>query len=190
MSQGSVAAKRYAKALFESAREQNLLTEVMEDLQQTVDLLEQSEEFRKFWLHPNVDPARKKALIENALKKQINGVVYNTLRLLADRRREEVLPALLSHYRRLADEAMGRVRATAYVPYPVSKKEEKGIAEAFSKLTGKEVRLTTEVDESLLGGIRVRIGDRLYDGSLSGKLASLEKTLTGGSITVDRGEFI
>lgn len=101
----------------------------------------------------------------------------NTLQLLIERRREEALEAFVKAYVKIANDALGQANATVYTPVKLSEAELNDIAATFGKLTGKQIRVESVIDKSLLGGIQVRIGDRLYDGSLSGKLKRLERTL-------------
>jgi F-type H+-transporting ATPase subunit delta len=99
------------------------------------------------------------------------------LKLLIERGRESILTSLYNDFIDIADEALGQANATVYTPFALNEKEEREIAEGFGRLTGKKIRIETVIDPSLLGGIKVRIGDRLYDGSLAGKLARLQKNL-------------
>ena len=77
----------------------------------------------------------------------------------------------------IANEALGQANALVTTPLTLTAKESQEIAERFSIISGKKIQISSIVDPSLLGGLQVRIGDRLYDGSLSGKLARLEKSL-------------
>ncbi len=84
---------------------------------------------------------------------------------------------MLQSYVAIANEALGQAEATVYTPYPLSESDAGKVAEKFSKLTGKTIRVNNVIDQSLIGGMQVRIGDRIYDGSLSGKLQRLSKSL-------------
>jgi F-type H+-transporting ATPase subunit delta len=97
--------------------------------------------------------------------------------LLIERRRDGILSVLLIDYVKIASEALGQADAKVYTPIAITPEQEREIAAEFSKITGKTVRVETIIDRSLIGGIKVRIGDRLYDGSLSGKLDRLHKSL-------------
>jgi F-type H+-transporting ATPase subunit delta len=77
----------------------------------------------------------------------------------------------------IANQALGQAQAIVTTPLALTEHEASEIAERFSKLSGKKIQITSIIDPSLLGGLTVRIGDRLYDGSLSGKLGRLEKSL-------------
>jgi F-type H+-transporting ATPase subunit delta len=78
---------------------------------------------------------------------------------------------------KIAGEALGQARATVYTAQALSAEELGNVAAQFSGLTGKKITAEQVVEPALLGGIQVRIGDRLYDGSLAGKLDRLQKSL-------------
>jgi F-type H+-transporting ATPase subunit delta len=176
-SAGTVVAKRYARALFEVAQERNIVSKVEEELKTIVAVVEQNEDFRKLLQHPNVDAAVKIDIIKEAFAGNLSEPAFNTIQLLVERGRETVLEQLLDAFVAIANEALGQANAMVYTPFPLSESEATKIADQFGELIGKKIRLDHVIDKSLLGGFQVRIGDRLYDGSLSGKLARLEKTL-------------
>lgn len=177
MSRETIVAKRYAKALFEVAQQQGIVAQVEEDLKGVVQVIRQNADYGKLLEHPNISADAKAALLKEAFQGKVSDAVLNTLQILVERRRESVLTDLVDNYVKIANEALGQARATVYTPYPLSEEESKQIADRFGQLTGKRILVENVVDRSLLGGLQVRIGDRLYDGSLSGKLQRMQKTL-------------
>ena len=177
MSSDTIVAKRYAKALFEAAQEKGSSEQVKEDLKAVVDIIGADQDFEKLLQHPNIDSSVKIGLIKAAFSGKISELVFNTLQLLVERRRESLLSALLGYYTAIANDASGQANAIVSSPYALSEQEEQAISEQFGKLTGKKIAVESIIDPSLLGGIQVRIGDRLFDGSFSGKLARLQKSL-------------
>lgn len=177
MSRETVVAKRYARALFELAKDRNEIAKVEAELQVIVSVLRENADLRKLLEHPNLDSNVKHSMLSSLFGSVISEAVSNTLKLLVDRRREDILPDLLNDYVRIAEQELGIATAVVTTPLPLTDHEEKEIADHFGKLTGKQIRMERKVDPSLLGGMTVRIGDRLYDGSLSGRLSRLEKSL-------------
>jgi F-type H+-transporting ATPase subunit delta len=177
MSRASVIAKRYAKAMFEIARERGVVSEVEEQLRVIAEAIEHDADIRKFLSFPNIEAQRKVEVIRQALGGKVSDEVLQLIALLIKRGRQEDIPGVFEAYTRIAGETTGEARAVVYTAMPLGDAELASIAEQFGKITGKTIRAEQQVDPSLLGGIRVRIGDRLYDGSLSGKLARLEKAL-------------
>ncbi|WP_284643127.1 F0F1 ATP synthase subunit delta [Paenibacillus silviterrae] len=177
MSKDIIVAKRYAKALFAAAKDQNLVQQVEAELKAIIAVLQEQRDLHKLIQHPGVDVSAKTNLLKEIFGGTVSELVFATLVLLVERRREGALEAVVDSYVAIANEALGQANATVYTPVALSETELSGIAAAFSQITGKQIRVESVLDKSLLGGIQVRIGDRLYDGSLSGKLQRLEKTL-------------
>lgn len=176
-----ILAKRYAKALYSSAEEANAAEQIGEQLKAVVDLFAQAQEqdpmVRSFLSHPSVTNEAKMDVIKQVFGDSLSELLYNTLGLLIERGRWSLLPALYQAYEEIADEKAGRARALVYSAYELSEADSQAIAAQFSKITGKQILVQNIVDRSLIGGIRVRIGDRLYDGSIAGRLEQLRKQL-------------
>ncbi|SDE33808.1 F-type H+-transporting ATPase subunit delta [Paenibacillus sp. UNCCL117] len=177
MSKDTVVAKRYARALFEIAQEQNRVAQFEEELNAFLSALRQNADFNKLIVHPGLTVSAKQELLSNVFGGQLSDTVLNTLQLLVANGREELLESLVGYYAAIAGEALGQAKAIVYTPFALSEADEKQIASTFSTLTSKQIRVESVIDKSLLGGIQIRVGDRLYDGSLSGKLKRLEKAL-------------
>jgi F-type H+-transporting ATPase subunit delta len=172
-----VVAKRYAKALHASAEESGSVEQTGEQLQSVVDVYNQEQDLRVIMSHPGISADAKLDLIKQAFGDRLSDLVISTLKLLIERGRFSVLPAMCKAYMDIADERSGRARAIVYSAYELSEADNQAIAAQFGKLTGKTIAVENIIDKSLIGGIRVRIGDRLYEGSVAGKLEQLRKQL-------------
>lgn len=177
MSRETIVAKRYAKALFEVARERGKVAEVERELRAVVEAIGQTPDYAKLLVHPNIDASVKASMLKQAFEGKVSEEVMNTLQLLVQRGRESILNDLAEHFSQIANDALGQAQAKVYTPFPLTAEESERIAAKFGAITGKTIRVENVVDPSLLGGFQVRIGDRLYDGSLSGKLQRLQKVL-------------
>lgn len=176
MSRDAVVAKRYAKALFEVAEKQQVVSEVEEQLKLVVQALEQDADVQKFLSLPSIDPASKIAVLKTAFGDRVSALVINTLEILISRRRQDVIADVYAAYTKVAGDSLGQAHATVYSAQALSDEELAGVAAQFGQLTGKTIIAQQIVEPALLGGVQVRIGDRLYDGSLSGKLERLQKS--------------
>lgn len=176
MSQNMIVAKRYARALFEISTEQNEVLDVQEQLKDVLDSIQANLELEQFLNFPNIENKAKSEIIKQVFP-DLKQSVFNTLRLLLDRQRQTILPELYEAYVRIAEEALGQATALVSSSLPLSEADMNQVAQTLGKLTGKKISVQTQLDPALLGGLRVRIGDRLYDGSLVGKLNRLGKTL-------------
>lgn len=177
MSRDTVVAKRYAKALFELAAAQQIAPQVEEELKLIVQALKQDETIEKFLSLPSVETSNKIAVLKSAFGDKVSALVLNTLELLIARGRQDIIAFVYEAYIQVAGEALSQAHATVYSAQSLSDAELAEVVAQFSKLTGKKIIAEQKVEPSLLGGIQVRIGDRLYDGSLSGKLDRLQKSL-------------
>lgn len=177
MSSDTIVAKRYAKALFEIALSRQALDSAEEELRRVVQVFEQSSELKKFIQHPNFSLQAKTELLAKLFEDKISEEVFNTICLMIERKRGNLLPALLDYFTKITNESLGRENARVTTSSALTEEDSNNIVAYFSEKVGKKIRVVNVVDPSLLGGIRVRIGDRLFDGSLSGKLDRLKKSL-------------
>lgn len=182
MSRGSVVAKRYAKALFSLAQEQGLVSETEEQLKLIVSVVESNADIRAFLTAPNITLDTKIMTLKNSLQDKASSNVLNTVSLLIERGRQGELAAVLDAYRQVAGNALGRADAHVLSAQLLTEEEKSNIAVKFGALLGKTIRVTNTVNPELLGGLTVRIGDTLYDGSLRGKLDRLDKALQSAAI--------
>lgn len=176
MSSRAVVAKRYAKALFEVAQEKGIVDQVREELKGIVDTLHADADFSKFLLHPNINASDKLSVVGNVFA-NVSDTVSSVIHVLVNNGREAQIEELYQYYVQIANAATGSADAVVTTPQPLTEAEAAQVAAQFGQMIGKQIRITNVVDPSLLGGLSVRIGDRLYDGSLSSKLAKLEKSL-------------
>ena len=172
----SAAANRYAKALFAVAKESGAVEAFGEQMDAVAGALNEPS-VRSFFEHPNIGAESKVRVLLSSLGGNVAEPVANALKLLIERGRSGEIGEVAAAYRAIADEALGRAKAKVTSAFVLTPEQERSIAERFSALTGKQVAVETTVDPSLLGGIRVRIGDTLYDGSLATQLTELEKSL-------------
>ena len=107
----------------------------------------------------------------------------NLLGLVLRRRRLDSLPQIAREFKRLYNRRAGVVEATATSALELDQAEIAALTTRLETMTGKKVELATRVDAGILGGIQVRIGDRLYDGSVRGRLERLRAKLAAGAVT-------
>lgn len=172
-----VVAQRYAVALFQLAKEQNLTDKFDEELRTIKKVLTQNPGFIRLLQSPKLSASEKRDLIKNVFQ-NASAPVMNTLMLLTDRHREDIIPEVAEAFIDLLNEGRGIAEAVVYSVRPLTADETKAISEAFAPKVGKTtLNIENIVDSNLLGGVKVRIGNRIFDGSLKGKLSRLERTL-------------
>ncbi|WHX48770.1 F0F1 ATP synthase subunit delta [Paenibacillus woosongensis] len=176
MSREAVVAGRYAKALYEIAAQEGRTLEVEQEIRALVNAFNEDQDIQKFISTPNISEAAKWEVLEGALEGKMSKSVVSLVKLLVERGRIGILPELLDRYIKITGEVLGLATATVYTTYPLNEEEKAAIADEFGALVNKKIRVLNEIDKDLLGGMKVRIGDTLYDGSLAGKLERLEKS--------------
>lgn len=174
-------ARRYGAALCEVAIAREQVDRVDAQLGALVDVLASHPDLRRELSHRQRPPRQRKALLDailaEALAEPPLPIVRNFLHLLINKRREEHLDEIVAEFRRRADAARGVIEAVARVGVPLSEGEETALRRRLGQLTGKQVRLSIEVDADLIGGVVVRIGDRVLDDSVRSRLARLRSAL-------------
>ncbi|WP_409296075.1 F0F1 ATP synthase subunit delta [Peribacillus sp. SCS-26] len=170
-------AQRYAAALFQVAKEQNQLSQVEEELRTVRTVFSQNSGLQSFLSHPKITSEQKGQLIQTAFG-GLSQSVLNTLMLLMDRHRQDIISEVADDFINLAYEERGEAEAKVYSVRPLTDEERGAIGASFAAKVGKRSLIIENIiDRSLLGGVKIRIGNRIFDGSVSGKLNRLEKQL-------------
>ncbi|MFD1735202.1 F0F1 ATP synthase subunit delta [Bacillus salitolerans] len=176
MSNGTVA-KRYAIALFQVAKEQNLLEKVEQELLAIKTVFAENKELNSVLNHPKVTKETKKSLVKESFA-NVSTPVLNTLMILIDRHRQAIISDVVEFFIGAANDERGIADAKVYSARELTEDEKKTLESTFAKKVGKSaLRIQNIVDKSVIGGVKLRIGNRIYDGSVSGKLARVEREL-------------
>lgn len=173
-----IIAKRYAKAYFALAQEQDRLVEAQTELNEFVDFLGQQSELSGVLFNPVFEVAERKAVLNSLLDKlEVSTTLRGLLGLLVDKNKIAYVDLVADNFSRLADEAEGRMKVEITSATKLDKKSMKELRKEFSRLTGKKVELGVEIDESLIGGIVARYAGMVYDGSIRTQLDRFGETL-------------
>jgi len=160
-------ARRYSQALFEIASETSL-DSVDADLRELTKLVEENEEVRNVLIHPHISANDKKSVMEKLLGEEFGKTTRNFLFLLIDKRRENILPDIQREFTRLADEARQVVEAKVVSAVDLSAPQLDGLKKVIGNMmTGKDVRVISEVRPELIGGVIIQVGDRVMDGTIA-----------------------
>lgn len=172
-------AKRYAVALFQIAKEQNLLDQIEEELRTVKEVFTNDKDLLSFLEHPKVTRDVKRTTIVNAFS-GLSTFVQSTLQLMVDRHRIDAIAAMADEFIELANDEKSVADAKVYSVRPLTEAETAAVSTVFAAKIGKRtLRITNITDSNLLGGIKLRIGNTIYDGTVSGKLDRLSKQLLG-----------
>lgn len=171
-------ARRYAKALLELATEQGQLDKVSQDLTSLMEVWQESTELRQLFENPAVGADQRRSVLEALSSRlDLSQIVKHALFLLSDRRRLRHLPEVAEAFDTLAEERAGRVRAEVITAAPMPEKYYQELEKALEAVTGKKVVLVRKQDDSLIGGVVTRVGDKVFDGSLRNRLEELRESM-------------
>ncbi len=176
------AVSTYAQALFEAALEREELEETLENLKEFVSALHESEELGDFFYGVHIPESQKRKAMD-ALTEDMSTSTRNFLKVLVDNGRTEILEDVVPRYEDLVEEHQGKVEVELTTAVELSDEMLDRLKSRLGEiLDGREVMLETYVDQNLVGGAVVRVGEKQIDGSIRGQLQGLrEKMLERGS---------
>ncbi|BDI33191.1 ATP synthase subunit delta [Capsulimonas corticalis] len=172
-------AKRYAAALFSVAQRDGILDSVAEDLTLIERFLAEVPYLRAVLLQPLVSDEQKSKVASDAFGDRVTATTLSFLQLLIRKGREELVGETIRDFRELLAEFHNTVEASAATAVALTADQTDRLVASLRALTGKTVLLTTHIDPAILGGVVVRIGDTVIDGSVRGRLDNLEAHLLG-----------
>jgi F-type H+-transporting ATPase subunit delta len=177
----SVIVNRYANALVDvvlAPGAEVTPAEAAEQLRSFSAALQSSPELRLLMASPAVARARKRIVIRRIAETlQLGRVARNFLLVLLDHARAVALPEMIDAFEVIIDERLGFIRVAVRSATELSAPQQEELAGHLAKLAGKQVRLRPTVDPQLIGGVTARIGSKVYDGSVQGRLAGMRRRL-------------
>jgi F-type H+-transporting ATPase subunit delta len=172
----AVAQRMYARALFQAAQEADRVDAVASELAALARAMDDVPELRAFLRNPQIDPAGKAEVLEQ-LTREGDELVRNFVRLAAEKGRPGELPEISAELDALVAQAQNRLTVELTTAHELSDAEAKSIVQQIEKASGRTVEATRSVDADLIGGIVLRIGSHLADGSVRGRLERLRHEL-------------
>jgi F-type H+-transporting ATPase subunit delta len=175
------AARRYAEAAFEVAMRDGTLERWRDELDLAASVAGDERALRVL-ANPAISADRRASALVAMLGGRVSDPVLNLIRLLLRRGRIEQLPRVAAEFRRLDDDRQGITHATATSATALTPDEVRELTQRLEQSTGGRIALDVQVDPDLLGGLVVRVGDRLIDGSVRGRLERLRNQLISGAL--------
>ena len=171
-------ARRYARAVFELAKDAGQVAEVSTQLAAFADAYSASDELRAIEHTPGLTESDREAVVK-AIGERVGAsdLVLRTLTMMIDRQRLAALPDMVRLVEAMADDHLGVLRASVTSAQPLSDMYRSHLKQKIEGATGKKVVMTFAEDTSLIAGIVTQVGDRIVDGSIRGKLNDLAASL-------------
>ncbi|MGE5507715.1 MAG: ATP synthase F1 subunit delta [Chitinophagales bacterium] len=182
--QNRVVAGRYAAALFRTAVARGEMERVERDLALLVSTLGAEESLRRFLDSPMNPLGAKKELLGKVFGDKISLTVRNFLFLLVDKKRHEYLGAIAELYREHVNAARGITVAKVRSAQPLTPQVREAIRAKLRNLTGREIELEEQIDASVVGGVYLRVGNRVIDYTIQKQLEELREGIATGRINL------
>ncbi len=170
-------ARSYAETLFELASRNDALESFGEAIATVAATLEETPRARTFLETPRIDDEVKKDAVRKVFGDRLPKLVVNFVLVTIDKRRQRLLGAIARQYQMLLDAHMGREHVQVTVARPLDEATRSVVAEKLSAALGKEAIPHVQVRPEILGGLVVRTGDTIYDGSVRRRLDSMRRQL-------------
>jgi F-type H+-transporting ATPase subunit delta len=177
-------ARVYAQSLFELAQDtggREKILEVADELEQVVELARSDAQFASFLDSPVVDTQRRGASIRSIFKDRVTDLVLRFMLVLNTNQRLGHLDAVHSAFVELVYDAIGQVEVDVWTAVPMSAETRQAVTDGLKSMLGKDPVVHAYVDASILGGLKIRVGDKLIDGSIAARLRQLEQSIRTGA---------
>jgi len=176
----SISARRYAEAVFDLALEGDTFVSWSGDLRTIADFVDEPD-IAGILRSGRVPRSEKLRLLEAGLAGEVSVLAMNLVRLLHERGKIELARGIQAAFQEMMDAHLNIAHATVTTAVPLAGDERSAIAARLSAMTGKQVDVTSVVDEGIIGGVIARIGDQLIDGSTRTRLLALKRRLEGAA---------
>ncbi|MFQ6549262.1 F0F1 ATP synthase subunit delta [Aestuariibius sp. 2305UL40-4] len=171
-------AGRYASAIFELTQEQKSLDTLEKDVDALSAAVDESDDLKQLLTSPIYSrDQQEKAIGAVAEKMGLSATMTNTLRLMAQNRRLFVVPALIAQLREKIANAKGEITADVVAAKALTKAQSDKLVKVLKERFGSDIKLNSSVDESLIGGLVVKVGSKMIDTSIRSRLDALQNTM-------------
>lgn len=176
----TAAEKEYGQALYELCAEENCAQEVLEQLDMVCALFREEPRYPHLLQDPALPKAERLQLLDEAFGGHVHPYLLNFLKILCERSAVGILPGCAQQARALYNDHHGLLPVTATSAVALTQEQKQALIQKLSGLTGKTILLENRVDESLMGGVKVRYDGKELDGSVAGRLEALRRILLDG----------
>lgn len=174
----NVIADRYAQALFEVGEETQTTSELYQELSELVDIFNENKDSYNFLKSPLIGREDKKNVMQNIFKNQLSNSMNNFLKLVIDKDRISAIENMKESYKSLLNDKNNILEGTAITAVKLSEKEIKDLEKNLSIKYNKNVTLNNIVDETILGGVLVKLGNEEIDGTVRTRLSKMKNQLS------------
>ena len=170
-------AKKYAEALLTVSKELDCIPRTGKSLQIIDQLVKQEKVFRAFFYTQRINPIEKVSILKTVLGDLINPLIYEFFGFLAEQNEYQMLMSVVTVFAKLEKESLNQINVTAYSIEEIDQNTISSIVKGIERSTGKIVELSSQTDKELLGGLKLRVGNTIFDGTIANQMAKMKKVL-------------
>lgn len=180
-------AKVYSKAMLELASQDGDGESLGEELNDLAAYIEKDDGFEHFLSSPTIDPGKRERLIEKLFRGKYSDLCVDSLQILNRKERLGLIRSVAHTFHLLFEEQQGRIEVHVTTAVALTDELRSRLRDAMKKRTGKETDLIETINESLIGGMTVRIGDEKFDMSVATKLNTMHESLMNRALRESHG---
>jgi len=170
--------KRYAEALSGNILDPGALEKALENLKAIAATIDSEKELARFFEHPSITTEKKKNMVQDLCGQlKVQNEVSRTMVLLNERGKVLYLGKIVEYFEKVVNRRLGRERVHVTSAHALTTENIDRLKVALNKILGKTILIDTEVDESLIGGVMLRIGDQVTDDTIRNRLEILKRTI-------------
>lgn len=169
--------RRYSLALYEVAEKKGKIEEYRRDLKEIIDMIYGNEELLQLIKHPQISTYKKKKVFIKIFKGKIDEDLLSFLLILIEKGRILYLKEKQKQLEKIYFEKHNMLRAHIKTVIPLEEEDRKNLKEKLEKKYNKEIILKEEIDKSIIGGVYVRVGDDVIDGTIKSKLNEMKRIM-------------
>lgn len=170
--------KTYSEAIFNIALEEGRLSDIQNEFEFVVSIMNEYPDFYEILKTPKINATEKKTVLQEAFGEKISQTLLNFLKIIIDKKRGSDILEIKADFDDRIDRQMGIAKATVESVVPLSDEQLNILKSNLNRITGKEIRISTKINPELLGGMVVKVGDKVIDGSVKFKLEGMLESLT------------
>ena len=170
--------KTYSEALFEVAKEDDIIDQIQGDFDLVISSFNDYPEFFEIFKTPKINFEEKKAIIKDIFEGKISESLLNFINVILDKKRGSDIYEIKAAFDERVDDYKGIAKVTVETVVPLTEAQLSHLTEKLAQKTGKKINLTTQINKELVGGMLIKMGDHVIDGSVKYKLQGMLEGLT------------
>lgn len=177
--------RRYAKSLLDFAKEQGKVEEVKQDIDQLLQVIEHSREFRVLLQSPVISPDKKVKVFDAIFSDKLNVITSKFANIIIRKGREGDLESIARAFEMRYRDMKGIEKAVVTSAVQLGDAQREEIRKKLARITGSEIQIEEKIDPSIIGGIKLRVGDLQYNGSIAAQLAQMRRRFEKNHFVAD-----